>query len=78
MSDGMTKNLDVCREEWDMYKRVVSSVTYRAGQEKSFARKVHVLSGLLPDAHRTMPRTLSYLALVTTPIIIAVVVWSLI
>jgi len=78
MSDGMAKNLEVCQEEWATYRGVVRIQMSRFRHEPKFTRKLHVLFGLLPDAHRFMPRTLSYLALLSIlPFLIGFAWWWL-
>ena len=78
MSDGMAKNIEVCREEWATYRGVVKIQMARFRHEPKFTRKVHVLFGLLPDMHRFMPRTLSYLALLSLlPILVGFAFWWL-
>lgn len=60
MSDGMKKNLEVVKAELEDYGDTLQVEWDRLKREPSWRRKLHVLSGLEPDAHRTLPRTLSY------------------
>jgi len=71
MSDGMKKNLEVVKAEIDDYRDTLRIELARLKREP-WKRKGHVLFGLVPDAHRIMPRTLSYLALLSLGL---VVVW---
>ncbi len=79
MSDGMKKNLEVVQEEVRLYGLVIEEQWERMKREPSWRRKLHVLSGLEPDAHRTLPRTLSYanriLWVLTGLLIIGVAAW---
>lgn len=75
MSDGMKKNLEVVKAEIDDYRDTLRIELARM-KRTPWNRKAHVLFGLLPDAHRDMPRTLSYLAILSL-IPIGVAVWWL-
>jgi len=74
MSDGMAKNLEVVRAEIKAYRKCIKMEWARMKRVPT-NRKLHVLFGLLPDAHRVMPRTLSYLAVLSIPV--AALAWWL-
>jgi len=74
MSDGIAKNLEVVRAEIKAYRACIKMEWARMKRVPA-SRKLHVLFGLLPDAHRTMPRTLSYLALLSLIPILALFAW---
>lgn len=76
MSDGMKKNLEVVKAEIDDYRDTLRIELARLKREP-WKRKGHVLFGLIPDAHRDMPRTLSYLAILSLPFLIAAGWWLL-
>jgi hypothetical protein len=64
MSNGiasrMATNFNVCREEWADYRVQIAVVMGRVRRTDGLVRKLHHLSGLGPDIHRLMPRTLWY------------------
>ena len=72
--EGMAKNFEVVQKEIAAYRVVLSTQWERALLEPKWSRKAHVIFGLLPDAHRVLPRTLSYLAILSLPLI-AVILW---
>jgi hypothetical protein len=75
MSDGMAKNWEIVKAEVASYRRTVKFEWARMKRMPA-TRKPHVLFGLVPDAHRLMPRTLSYLAVLSLiPVIIAGAWW---
>jgi len=75
VSDGMAKNWEVVKAEVASYRRNVKFELKRMKREK-WSRKPHVLFGLVVDAHRILPRTLSYLAVLSLiPLIIAGAWW---
>ncbi len=74
MSDGMKKNLEVVKAEIDDYRDTLQ-VEWDRLKREPWSRKGHVLFGLIPDAHRDMPRTLSYLAVLSLIPIGAAVWW---
>jgi len=61
MSDGWAKNWEVVKKELRLYGDILDEQWHRVKREPDWRRKIHVLSGLEPDAHRTLPRTLTYL-----------------
>jgi len=70
----MAKTLEVCRDEIADYRKVFKMEWARMKHSPA-SRKLHVLFGLIPDAHRCMPRTLSYLALLSLIPILALFAW---
>jgi len=74
MSDGMAKNFEVCRDEIAAYCACIKMEWARMKRVPA-SRKLHVLFGLIPDAHRYMPRTLSYLALLSLLPLLACFAW---
>jgi hypothetical protein len=61
MSDGMAKNWEVVKQEVRLYgEHVRAEIRWIKRLDAPLARKMHHLSGLGPDIHRIMPRTLWY------------------
>jgi hypothetical protein len=73
MANGIKKNLEVVKAELEEYGDTLQ-VEWDRLKREPWKRKGHVLFGLIPDAHRDMPRTLSYLAVLSI-IPAAVAVW---
>ncbi len=67
--DGMAKNWEVVKQEFFDYQLAVAIAMNKVHRATGITRKIHHLWGLVPDLHRSMPRTLSYLAALSIPVI---------
>jgi len=75
MADGMAKNWEVVKQELSDYRVNIAIVMDKVKQAKGIGRKLHHLSGLGPDIHRLMPRTLWYGGWVLSLILALVAGW---
>ena len=73
--DGMAKNWEVCKGEWSDYRVQIAVVMGRVRRTEDWKRKLHVLSGLGPDIHRLMPRSLWYASVLLGVVLAVTVGW---
>jgi hypothetical protein len=64
MSNGMAKNLEVIKDQWDDYKTEVKNVIIPGIKEAAWLRKPHKLSAFGEEWFDKMPRLNWYLTFV--------------
>jgi hypothetical protein len=73
----VAKNWEVVQNEVRLYgEHVRAEIKWIRGLDVSIWRKLHHLSGLGPDIHRIMPRTLWYSTGLMGVIVAGYVVWG--
>ena len=79
MSNGifsrLRTNLKVCVEEWGNYRVQIAVVMDKVRRSDGLGNKLHHLSGLGPDANRLMSRTLWYVRISLSLILVLLLGW---